>query len=350
MKKSKTINIRRNLFLLFLGSSFLLSCNSQEAKDSGSFAVPVIFDTDLGPDYDDVGAITILHQLAEEKQTEILATIGCNRFDKIVPLLSLFNDFWGASDIPIGVVKGDGVDLSDRQHWSDSLLKKYPHALKSNEEAEEAVALYRKTLSQQPDTSVTIISVGFLTNLSNLLQSPADEYSELNGTELVDQKVKKLVSMAGGFPEGREFNVFNDTKASQNVAENWPTEILFSGFEIGTTIKTGLPLVQNKEVQSPAKDAYRIAMSKAAGDSLGRSSWDLTAVLVAVKGIEPWFDMQSGKITVEEDGSNAWNEEEEGHHYLILKDGQKEALTDTLNTLMQAVPKDKNWTEENPPI
>ena len=38
--------------------------------------VPVIFDSDMGPDYDDVGAITLLHSFADSGYAKILATVA----------------------------------------------------------------------------------------------------------------------------------------------------------------------------------------------------------------------------------------------------------------------------------
>lgn len=35
--------------------------------------VKIIFDTDLGPDYDDVGALAFLHAMADSGKAEILA-------------------------------------------------------------------------------------------------------------------------------------------------------------------------------------------------------------------------------------------------------------------------------------
>ena len=56
--------------------------------------------------------------------------------------------------------------------------------------------------------------------------------------------------MAGRFPSGYEFNVMKDAKASQNVFTNWPTQIIFSGFEIGAKILAGLPLIHNDAIQN----------------------------------------------------------------------------------------------------
>ena len=280
--------------------------------------VPIIFDTDIGPDYDDVGAITLLHAFADSGEAKILATVASNKYPHAAAVLSVFNTYFKRADIPIGVPKGKAADMSDEQHWSDTLIAKYPHKIKSNGEAEDAVNVYRKVLSQQPDKSVTIVTVGFLTNLANLISSKADKFSNLSGAELIKKKVKRLVSMAGKFPEGKEFNVFIDSIASQEVFTNWPTEVIYSGWEIGEKIKTGLPLIQNNGIQnSPTKDVFRIALPMAEEDKNGRSSWDETAVLVAVKGYEPWYSVEAGSIIVNEDGSNSWDKDGANQYYLV---------------------------------
>ena len=154
----------------------------------------VIFDSDMGPDYDDVGAITLLHAFADDGKANILATIASTRYDNVAAVFNVFNTYFNRPNIPIGVPKGEALDLRDFQHWSDSVVKNYPHAINSNKDVPDAVALYRRILAIQPDKSVTIITVGFLTNLKNLLQSKADMFSPLSGEQLVKQKVKQLLS------------------------------------------------------------------------------------------------------------------------------------------------------------
>jgi inosine-uridine nucleoside N-ribohydrolase len=279
--------------------------------------VPVIFDTDMGPDYDDVGAIALLHALADSGQATILATVASSKYPRVVPVLSVLNTYFGRPDIPIGVPKGQAVTDADKQHWSDTLVARYPHKLKTNDQAPDAVAVYRQVLAAQPDRSVTVVTVGFLTNLDALLASPADRYSKLTGKQLVEQKVKGLVCMAGKFPEGREFNVFKDPAASRRVYDNGPTPILFSGFEIGQKIKTGLPLVQNKTIRnSPVKDVFRISIPLDPEDKGGRMSWDQTAVLVAIKGAAPYYTTRPGRFVTLADGSNRWDANGKGHSYL----------------------------------
>jgi inosine-uridine nucleoside N-ribohydrolase len=150
------------------------------------------------------------------------------------------------------------------------------------------------------------------------LQSKADKYSQLDGAALVKQKVKQLVCMAGKFPQGKEFNIRIDAPASQYVFSNWPSNILFSGFEIGQKIKTGLPLIHNNKIQnSPVKNVFSICIPMSPEDSAGRMSWDETAVLVAVKGVAPFYHLQYGHIEVADDGNNTWSNEGKKHAHLV---------------------------------
>lgn len=319
------------LSILFI---IVLRVHAQKQKP-----VSIIFDSDIGPDYDDVGAITILHAFADSGYVKILATVASDKYPNAAAVLNIFNTYFKRPEIPVGVVRGNAVSLADWQHWSDTLVAKYPHNIKSNDEAEDAVKLYRRILSKQPDKSVTIVTVGFLTNLANLMNSKADEYSSLNGMELIHKKVKRLVSMAGKFPEGKEFNVYMDSAASQIVFRKWPAEIIFSGFEIGEKIKAGLPLVANRSIQhSPTKNVFSMCIPMAEEDKNGRSSWDETAVLVAIKGYEQWYSLQAGNIIVNKDGSNTWNKNGSNQYYLVEK-VPHEQVQQIINQLIQHTPK-----------
>jgi inosine-uridine nucleoside N-ribohydrolase len=301
--------------------------------------VPIIFDSDIGPDYDDVGAITILHVLEDRGEAKILATIASNKYEGIAAVLDVFNTYFDRPQIPIGVPKGKAVNLRDSQHWTDTILLKYPYKIKYNKEAPDAVEVYRKVLSEQPDHSVTIVTVGFLTNLANLLKTPGDQNSPLDGRSLIEKKVKLLVSMAGKYPSGKEFNIIKDAISSKEALEEWPTPVIFSGFEIGEKIKTGLPLIHNNKIHNnPAKDVFSISMPKSPADAAGRMSWDETAVLVAVKGYQPFYNLHSGKIKIADDGTNSWDENGKGQSYLVEKKSHKK-VQKVINDLMMQLPK-----------
>ena len=305
------------MFLKIIFLFCILHFSLLSITQNGNPVVPIIFDSDMGPDYDDVGAITLLHAFADSGKVKILGTIASTKYECVACVMNVLNTYFNRPDLPIGVPKGNALTMRDSQHWTDTLVANYPHTVKSNDEVMEAVELYRKILSKQEDHSVTIVTTGFLTNISNLLRSGPDRYSSLDGKGLITQKVKGLVCMAGKFPSGNEFNVDQDAAASQNVFTNWPTTILMSGFEIGEKIKTGLPLIHNNAIhKSPVKDVFRICIHKEAGDSAGRMSWDETAVLVAVKGHEPFYHLEYGRMEVATDGSNTWISEGKQHAYL----------------------------------
>ena len=55
---------------------------------------------------------------------------------------------------------------------------------------------------------MTIVQVGFSTNLARLLDSPPDAYSPLGGRDLAARKVKLAVLMGGRFDaRASEFNI-----------------------------------------------------------------------------------------------------------------------------------------------
>ena len=304
-------------------------------------AVPIIFDTDIAPDYDDVGALTLLHAFADGGEAKILATISSNNFETTAPTLSVINTYFKRPYIPVGVVKDSLPNKLCAQFWAQAIIEKYPHAVKTNAEAMDAVELYRKILSVQPDKSVTIVSVGFFTNLAQLLNSAPDKYSQLDGKMLVAKKVKKMVSMAARIDQpgesGYEFNVFVDAASAKKVFDQWPTPIIISGFEIGMKILTGISLINNNNIQnSPVKDAFTIALTKDKNTE-GRNSWDQTAVLVAVRGLSPWFNYRKINLKINEDGKDLLIP---GEKFTFLTFKQTpEAIAKVIENLMMHLPK-----------
>jgi len=306
--------MKRVILILSVFTCIIAGCsNLKEEK------VKIIFDTDLGPDYDDVGALAFLHAMADSGRAEILATLSSNRHELVAPSIEVINTYFGRPDIEIGAPVNTGANMGSGQHWADSIVSRYPHKIQATSEVPDAVSVYRKILSRQPDKSVTIVTVGFLTNLSNLLDSQPDGFSPLNGSELISRKVKLLVSMAGSFPEGKEFNIFIDSAASKHVYEKWPGEVIFSGFEIGWKIKTGLRLIASDIHNNPVKDVFSISIPMSSEDRDGRMSWDETAVLIGVYGTEGFFNTKRGTIVVNSDGSNTWKDDPQGKHQYVIQ-------------------------------
>jgi inosine-uridine nucleoside N-ribohydrolase len=305
------------IYLLLLSVAVVFpGCQKQTGQQE---PVKIIFDTDFGPDYDDVGALAVLHAMADSGKAEILAILSCNKHELVGPSIDVLNTYFGRPDIPLGAPKSVALNLGAWQHWPDTLVSKFPHRVPSTASLPDAVDVYRKTLYEQPDHSVTLVTVGFLTNLADLLRSPPDSLCPLTGKELVSKKVKQLVSMAGRFPEGREFNVHMDSTASLYVFENWPTPVIFTGFEIGWEIRTGLRLIGSDIANNPVKEVFQLCIPMAEEDQHGRMSWDETAVLIAVYGTGNFFSTVKGTIVIHPDGSNGWISSEAGSHAYVVQ-------------------------------
>ncbi len=330
--KMKRVNLYAAA-LLVLGSCS--ASNGQETDKVGSGNHPkIIFDTDMGPDYDDIGAIAVLHALADSGECEILATVASDAHPTIAPTIEVFNRYFKRNDLPVGKAVVGAPDFTAENHWNDTLIQSYAPEL-STKDYPDAVSVYRRVLAAQPDNSVTIVTVGFLSNISALLDSQPDEHSELNGVDLVKAKVDRLVAMAGVFPEGGEFNVNQHPAASVNAIRKWPKPILLSGFEIGVKIFTGEKVAKQNADNPVSKGyAYNLKTYTKEGEK-SRNSWDQTAVLIAVRNAADYFYVNGpGKFIVHEDGSNTWDPTADAGHYFISHKYPYEHLAGIIEALM----------------
>ena len=118
---------------------------------------------------------------------------------------------------------------------------------------------------------------------------------------------------------------------AQAVVQNWPTPILFSGFEIGVDIMTGLRLYQETPVDNPVRKAYELFI----GYEGSRHSWDLTAVLCGVRGTDGYWDTQTeGTVVVDELGNNVWCPNTGGSHSYLVKKADDSFIENVLESLM----------------
>jgi inosine-uridine nucleoside N-ribohydrolase len=156
----------------------------------------LILDTDLGGDIDDLGALALLHTLADHQQCEIAAVMSVTPQRPAVAAIAATNAYFGRAQIPIGLPRWT---LEDQHTYADAVERAYPDAFHAAEKL-DAVDLYRRILADAQPASVAIATIGQLFHLDHLLQSGADERSPLSGVELVATKVSRLVCMGGQHP------------------------------------------------------------------------------------------------------------------------------------------------------
>ena len=315
-------------------------CTLLCACTAGAAPVKIIFDTDVGNDVDDVLALSVLHALQSRGECELLAVTITKPDELAGPFVDAMNTFYGRPGIPIGFthagltnVPSSFLPLAEAR---DGGQPRYLHRLKRSSDAPEATALLRQILSRQPDHSVVLVQVGYFSNFAALLDTPGDASSPLAGRELVQQKVKLLSVMAGSFkPNGHdlEYNVTQHLAASKRLARNWPTPVVWSGFEIGIAVPYPAVSIERDFCyvpHHPAAEAYCLYNPP----PHERPTWDLTSALYAVRPDRGYFGLSApGQVTVEEDGFTRFTPAPEGRdHFLTLSEAQiprvKEALVE----------------------
>jgi len=293
----------------------------------------IIFDTDIGGDVDDAGALALLHALADRGEAEILGVLISSKNEWAGPCVDAINTWYGRPDLPIGYQRGyqhgyrnlRDPNADTTPTYGEAVAKAFPHKLKRSSDAPDAGMLSRKLLAAQPDHSVTIVSVGLLSNLRDLLDSPPDANSKLNGEALVKQKVKEWVCMEGVFasakykyPEGQvEYNLMWDTVASVRVVNDWPAPVVFSGFAIGADIRAGA-----RRNETPETNPVRACYQHYNGLN-NREVWDQSAVLYAVRGAsnywtlsEPGLCLMHARVIY---GYNEWIPVPQKHHHYLVE-------------------------------
>ena len=201
-------------FLLII--ILIISCNGKTKWENEiGRSCRLILDTDMESDVDDVGALSMLHALADSGEVEILGVMVCAKNPWSILCADRINTYYKREDILLGQLRRQGINRESR--YAKQVAKEFPGTIESFEDAMDAVEQYRRILVSQPDSSVTILTIGYLTNLRDLLSSDPDEYSKLSGRDLVSQKVSNWICMGGMFPSGREANIRWDIEASVEV-------------------------------------------------------------------------------------------------------------------------------------
>jgi hypothetical protein len=327
----RTINLVLGVFMTLF--STMMQAGNFEPP---SKPVKIILDTDMATDCDDAGALAVLHAFVSLGEAEILAVVADNKDGASIGAVAAINAFYGRPDIPLGAYQ-ETVVGSEAASFVQSLARdtaSYGHRITSKKDVPPAVDVYRKVLAEAPDAGVVIVSIGHLNNLSDLLHSKPDQYSPLDGMELVRQKTAHLVVMGGDYPDGKEHNFFARGSApfSVHVVDQWPTPILFSGYTLGEYVMTGPGLIDLAE-NHPVRRAYAGHGSRPL--EKGRSSWDQTAIVAAVRGASPFWKLSKpGRNKVESDGANHWVADPAGSHYYLIEKRAPQKVAEDIGELM----------------
>ncbi len=310
--------------------------------------VKVIFDTDMANDCDDAGALAVLNALADLGEAQILAVVTNRKCpgNASAAAADAINTWYGRPDIPIGTDK-DGAKTRGAKpsSYTGVLRDEFPHDAKPDDQMPAALSVYRKTLAEQPDGSVRICSVGALSNLEDLLRSIPDEHSPLTGVELLRAKVKTTFIMGGGFPRTNrpETNIKLDPASAVTVTNEWPTPIVWQGYEVGAAMDNGVEL-QSAPQENPVRRAYELRrFHEFSSLEVGKPNHDLATVLLAVRGIqeEYWLPVDKGRVVVDSEGATRWETSWARRHQYVRIKGHPSKLEKILGDLLASPPKSR---------
>jgi inosine-uridine nucleoside N-ribohydrolase len=178
--------------------------------------IPVILDTDIGFDVDDVWALAFLLRCPEVDVKLIVTDTGDTYYS--ASLVAKLLEVGGRTDIPVGV--GIPLDNSARTHseWlGDYRLEDYPGTVYM-----DGVGAMCNTVIRSQDT-VSIISIGPVPNIAAAL---AREPGMVNNSKFVGMHGSIRRGYLGADKPMREYNVKQHSMACQRVfATPWDLTI-----------------------------------------------------------------------------------------------------------------------------
>ncbi len=305
--------------------------------------VRVIYDTDISTDCDDTGALAMLHAMADMGQAELLAVMISSTDEYSAPCAEAINTFYGRPDIPIGARQ---EFYKSRSPYTKAIRDEYPNDLRSGQRAPDTTRLYRKILASQPDQSVTLVVVGFATNIRRLLQSDPDNLSSLSGPDLLARKVRLYAAGGNGsgqLPEGRPgFNYRRDLKAAKYEVEHFPGSVpmVYAGGGLGGggSVLTGPRLKTETDEGHIIRKCYELWFEKRGEnpDDWRRGNADQLRVLYAVRGLGQNFDASGpGRLFVyAEKEYFRWQPAADGHIYWLRLAWPAEQVAKEIEELM----------------
>lgn len=310
--------------------------NIESTREQG---LKLIFDTDIAEDCDDLGAMAVLHALADKGELEILAMMVSMPVAYGAPALDAVNTYFKRPDIPIGTLKNsqDALGAANLDVYNKALAEQFPNDIKHADNATNSLALYRQLLAREPDSSIVILTVGPLTNLYHLMHSTPDEHSPLNGMDLIRRKVKRFIMAGGKLPQGSSYNFRISPEKTEFVINHWPTEHWLVPNQLGDSVFTGTEMLAKTHVDNPIHLGYALYQKAHPGWEF-RPSWDQMAVYIAARPNDPLFKKNTKGSVKAQRHHIRWVLTPDKDHVWFQNNSNREQRRRVIETLMMHEP------------
>jgi hypothetical protein len=283
--------------------------------------------------------LTALNSLANRGDANILAVITDSANAYSAPAAKAFLNYFGKGSTPIGAYQGSTPSgAAAGSPYTQTITNNFGAPGDTRSNYPNATTTYRQVLAAAANDSVVIVDTGFFEPLEQLLQTPADGISSLTGAQLVAQKVKRLVVVAGIYPSGLEYNMQQDPGGANYVFANWPTEIVSVGIELGNTVFTAPPSSESTTT-NPVAQAFYLASSLLTNGQ--RQAWGQLGILYGIRGLSTNFNVLGllGTNAVNgTTGANSWTQTPNSNQSYLGKVTSDSALENILNPLLNSTP------------
>ena len=300
----------------------------------------IILDTDMGADCDDAVALALILKAENAGLAELIGVTASTTRRGAVATINAICRYYGKIK-PVGV-SSRKIPCDDQDSYAAACADKFG----GSDKAEPAVKLMRRLLAGSTE-KVTLIAIGPLVNIADLLRSGADEYSPLSGEKLVEEKVDEVYIMGGSFAANNaaagaepdsatsEWNILQDVESAKYVVKTLHRPIVFVPHEAGKYVFTS-----KGEGDNPVWYAMQKFAEKNGDDMtqpVKRFSWDPITCMCALYDLSKWFSLSpGGKVTVTDAGVTEFTEGGNAR-FLVLRGGADvySSLGEYIDSLMK---------------
>lgn len=299
--------------LAILCAGCFASCTRiDNPEDTGVYTgLPlVIIDTDIVASTDDLFALEMLYRYEDQGLCKLLGVVVNREGEDNAVFADVMNTYFGHGDVPIGLARESVKDsevFTDYRKVADVKdaggQPLFQRSVGDYAALPDGYQLYRRLLASQPDHSVSIVSVGFVSCLAGLLQSGADGYSELNGIDLVRKKVKCIYIQGGVFdePGKSDYNFGQGMPFSLTFFNLWPEDVpmMFSPGKVGRTVRYAPEDVIADISWTDCHPIKQVYLMDGFEDT-GQKMWDVMPVIQAIEGDGGFVLSETGYVSIDE--------------------------------------------------
>ena len=298
--------------------------------------VPLIIDTDLGFDVDDVGAIAVANYLADRGECEIIAIAHNTAFYEGIGGVDTIVNWYGRHGaLELGAYTGPWGSAGGQDRYTTAIEADWPAPVRNYNDTQSAVAAYAAALPRRTARSSSRRSASSRTCATRSRRCPSSSRRRCGrSTTWTGRTTSAAATRPGAVePVARLDRGLRRRRAGRVARVPATIKQVFSGE--GGDICTGGRFNEGCG-DGPVKEAYQIWT-----DGGCRWSWDPITVYLAVMGDESLYSYtEAGTNTVDYYGGESFDTGDTGNNMfrVYINDDNKGDVVRVLDDALCAAP------------